>query len=174
MMRDTPLDVAWIRIDDPLPVGLGVALGLPHASRVYRKLASDGQLWAALGQDDHGLQLTVTHTHDSSVEHIVPGRLPTLVEVIGARVALLDTLPLMVLLLEPIEHRLLKRWGVSDLASTVGLPTTMVCVQTQIEDVTDDLVTEAPAPAVEARVFAEPLPEHTLDDDDDDPSDPYA
>jgi hypothetical protein len=145
-MRDVPLDPLWERVD-PVPAELALGLGLPQATRIYRRLASDGQLWAALGHDAHGALLTVTHTVDSSVERLVPGRMPTLMELYEARVALIEEYPLMVCLLEPIEHRLLKRWGARELHHTVGLPTTLLAVETGVEDVTDDLVTQAPADA---------------------------
>jgi hypothetical protein len=161
MRRDFPLDPLWEPVV-PVPPHLAHLLGLPATQLVYRKLVRDGVLWAAALRDEHGWLFTVTHTQDGSLEICVPGRLPTLTEVYAARVALFTDDELLCAALEPAPRQLWRRWpGFQPDMTTPqpGLPTTILCVQVHIEDVTLDVVTERPADA--------PPPAHPLAPEED-------
>jgi hypothetical protein len=160
-MTDIPRDPAW-QLVTPVPDGLLIALGLPQASTVYRKLVSDGVLWAALAHDAHGWILSVSHTVDGSVAVIVPGRFPTLVEIYAARKALLTDESMMTVLLEIPRPRVQARWPDPPVGA---LPTTIFSLEVHLEDVTDDLVTTVPAPAPPAPSVS-PDPDSFGDDEE--------
>jgi hypothetical protein len=122
-------------------------LGLPHATEVYRRPTGDGQLWALLAQDDRGWTLVVTHTAlDPVPSLLIPGRLPTLIEIIAARRQLIPPRVLLVVLLTRAADRLLTQMQSSRpglMPRDSGLPTTVRCVEAHIE-FTDDVVLGAP------------------------------
>lgn len=118
--------------------------GYPAATRGYRKLVADGVLVAILGHDDHGHAFALSHVPAFDPDQIVPGRLPTFVEVYAARGMLVPHDVLMVAVLEPMSYALRLRWERAQtrdpLPSAPGLPTTIKCVQMFVEAVTDDVV----------------------------------
>lgn len=138
-MHDDPL---WQRMDGVASARLHT-LGLPQATAVYRYQTQDGSLWGLTLQDDRGWTLVVTHTTpDPSDGLLVPGRLPTLVEMIAARRQLVPSHPLMVILLTRATERLLTQFASTRpglMPKDSGLPTTVRCVEAHLE-FTDDVV----------------------------------
>jgi len=126
-------------------------LGLPAATHAHRKLVSDGVLIALTTQNEHGWTLVLSHIY-AGIDSILPGRMPTILELRDARETFIpyDWVH-MVALLEPptkaILERLQRSEGTrSDTIAAPGLPTSVRCVQVHIEGLTDDVVfgTEPP------------------------------
>jgi len=166
--------------------------GHPTGTRAYRKLVSDGALVAIVGRDDNGHALALTHVAYLAPDELVPGRLPTFVEVYAARNVLVPRDVLMVAVLEPMSYALRLRWEraqtLDPLPAPPGFPTTVKCVQMFVEAVTDDVVfgtqdipNPTPFPVVAARDPVGPVPDELLgdadraaledDDEDDEPHD---
>jgi hypothetical protein len=143
----TPTDPQWERRLGESTARLQT-LGLPQATEVYRRPTGDGHLWALLQQDDRGWTLVLTHTAlDPIPSFLVPGRLPTLAEIIAARRQLLPERALMVVLLSRATQVLQTRLHASRpdvFPYHSGLPTTVRCVEAHIEELTDDVVLGAP------------------------------
>jgi len=118
--------------------------GHPTGTKGYRKLVSDGSLIAIVGHDDNGYAMALTHVAHFAADEIVPGRIPTLVEVYTARNVLVPRDVLMVAVLEPMAYALRLRWEraqtLDPMPTAPGLPTTVKCVQMYVEAVTDDVV----------------------------------
>jgi hypothetical protein len=136
-----PIDPLWQRQHES-PARL-YALGLPHATAVYCKVVHDGHLWGLTQEDDRGWTLVVTHTGPlPPADELVPGRLPTLVELYAARRQLVPARPLMVALLTRMTERFLSQLQTTRpglMPPDSGLPTTVRCVEAALE-FTDDLV----------------------------------
>lgn len=134
-----PIDPLWERQHET-PSRL-FRLGLPEATEVYRYTTTDGYLWGLTQEDDRGWTLVVTHTtQDPDV--LVPGRLPTLVELLAARRQLIPARPLMVALLTRATERFLTQLETTRpglMPKDSGLPTTVRIVEAHLE-YTDDLV----------------------------------
>ena len=132
-----PIDPLWQRQHEP-PARL-FTLGLPQATQVYRYTTADGFLWGLTQEDDRGCTLVVTHTADDT---LVPGRLPTLVELYAARRQLVPARPLMVALLTRATDRFLTQLQTTRpglMPPDSGLPTTVRIVEAHLE-YTDDVV----------------------------------
>jgi len=169
--------------------------GHPTGTHAYRKLVSDGSLVAVVGHDDNGYALALTHVAHFAADELIPGRLPTVVELLTARNVLIPRDALMVAILEPMSFALKLRWERVNsrdmLPAPPGLPTTVKCVQMYVEAVTEDAVfgtqdVANPTPGWPAVVpVRDPVgpvsvpdellgdPEGTEDDEDDDDDGPH-
>jgi hypothetical protein len=120
-------------------------LGLPTATVARRKLVSDGVLIALTEHNEHGWTLVVSHIY-AGIESMVPGRMPTILELREARQAFIPgEFVLMAALLEQPPARTLARMNRTDtvpLETPVapGLTTSVRCVQVHVEAITDDVV----------------------------------
>jgi len=142
------IDTGWV--DATISPGHLALLGLPTATQAHRKLVSDGVLVALAAKTEHGWTLVVSHIY-AGIESILPGRMPTILELRDARETLIPSDWVhMVALLEPPTKAILERLqrtGVrQDTIAAPGLPTSVRCVQMHIEGITDDVVfgTEPP------------------------------
>jgi hypothetical protein len=120
-------------------------LGLPTATAARRKLVSDGVLIALTEQNEHGWTLVVSHIY-AGLESMVPGRMPTILELREARQAFIPgEFVLMAALLEQPPARILARMNRTEtvpLETPVApsLTTSVRCVQVHVEAITDDVV----------------------------------
>jgi hypothetical protein len=159
---------------DPIPLTPDQArlFGLPAADQGYRRLVHDGALVALTAHSDNGYALAITHlTRDFAEGVVVPGRLPTLLDVYAARRVLIPEGPLMVCCLEPMSYALRLRWartpGAQDESPppAPGLPTTVKVVQMYCEGITEDAVfgtEDIPSPTPVLPLPSTPPPSHPL------------
>jgi len=132
-------------VETPISPGNLTLLGLPGATSAHRKLVSDGVLVALASKTEHGWTLVVSHIY-AGIDSILPGRMPTILELREARETFIpyDWVH-MVALLEPPTKAILERLQRSDSTrsdtiAAPGLPTSVRCVQMHVEGVTDDVV----------------------------------
>ena len=132
----------WIEAE--FEPALLTVLGLPSADHAHRKLISDGVLIALTTKNEHGWTLVVSHIY-AGIESILPGRMPTILELREARDRFIpyDWVH-MVALLEPPTKAILERLSRTerraDTIAAPGLPTSVRCVQMHVEGLTDDVV----------------------------------